>query len=55
MGMMFDNLSDACTWLYVQGWRQNESGEWLKGKKAADVRRSPAGDGVVCVVLKKAA
>jgi len=54
MGMMFSNMADACTYLYVQGWRQNDSGEWRKGKRAADLRQSPAGDGVVCVVLRKA-
>lgn len=55
MGMMFSNLGDACTWLYVEGYRQNDAGEWLKGKKLADIRKSPANDGVVCVVLKRAA
>jgi hypothetical protein len=52
MGMMFDNIADACTYLYVQGYRQNDAGDWLKGKKIADVRKSPADDGVVCVVIK---
>ncbi len=53
MGMMFSNLTDACTWLYVQGWRQDNDGHWLKGKKEADVRRSPASDGVVCVIFRR--
>jgi hypothetical protein len=54
MNMMFDNLADACTLLYVQGYRQNDDGVWIKeGKKLADIRRSPANDGVVCVVITK--
>ncbi len=54
MGMMFNNLADACTWLYTQGYRQNDSGKWLKSKKLADIRQSPVGDGVVCVVITRA-
>lgn len=52
MSMMFDSLADACTWLYVEGWRQNDSGKWLKGKKFAEIHRSPVGDGVVSVVIR---
>jgi hypothetical protein len=53
MGMVFSDLASACIWLYVQGYRQNETtGDWLKGKKIADIRRSPVADGVVCVVVK---
>lgn len=51
MSNMFSSLEDAVVWLYTQGWRQNEAGEWLKGKRKADIRKSPAGDGVVCVVF----
>jgi hypothetical protein len=54
MGHMFSNAADACTWLYVQGYRQNDAGEWLKGNKRADINKSPANDGVVCVVVRKA-
>jgi len=55
MGMMFNNLGEACVWLYSHGWRQNDAGEWLKGKRFADIRRSPADDGVVCVVTSNRA
>ena len=49
--MLFDNLNSAVVWLYAQGWRQNDAGVWLKGKRKADIRRSPAGDGVVAVIV----
>ncbi len=38
MGMIFNNVADACTYLYVRGYRQNDAGEWMKGKKFADIR-----------------
>jgi hypothetical protein len=53
MGQFFNNQDDACVWLYVNGWRQNGSGNWLKAGKRADIRKSPANDGVVCVVISK--
>jgi hypothetical protein len=52
MGMFFNNNEAACTYLYVNGWRQNEAGEWIKGKKKASIRMSPAKDGVVCVFIR---
>ncbi len=52
--MMFSNQDDACVWLYTSGWRQNDDGAWFKGKKFADIRKSPAGDNVVCVVITRA-
>jgi hypothetical protein len=51
IGKFFSNKEDAAVWLYTQGWRQNDDGVWLKGKKKADIRPSPANDGVVCVVV----
>ncbi len=53
MNQMFSNLNEACTWLYVQGFRQNDAGEWLKGQKLAELRKSPAGDGVVSVAIRR--
>ena len=53
MNKMFSSLEDACMWLYVQGFRQNDAGEWLKGKKLADIRHSPANDGVVAIAISK--
>ena len=54
MGMIFNNLVEACVWLYSNGFRQNDAGEWLKGKNVADIRPSPANDDVVSVVLRPA-
>jgi len=54
MGSFFNNVADACVWLYVNGWKQTDDGVWFKGKKKADIRQSPANDGVVCVVITKA-
>ncbi len=52
MPQFFSTLEDAVVWLVTNGWRQNEdTGTWLKGKQFADVRFSPANDGVVCVRL----
>ena len=51
--MLFSNLNDAVCWLYANGWRQNDDGVWLKGKRRADINRSPANDGVVAVVRSK--
>jgi len=53
MPMMFDNLEAAVVWLHTHGWRQNDAGEWLKGKRRANIRRSPVNDGVVAVSLVK--
>jgi hypothetical protein len=52
MGMMFNNIADACSYLQIQGYRQNNDGEWLKGNRRADIRHSPANDGVVAVVVR---
>lgn len=52
--MFFSTLNDAVVWLYAKGWRQNDAGVWLKGKRKADIRRSPADDGVVCVAITRA-
>jgi len=49
---MFSSKADAILWLYVNGWRQNYEGEWSKGKQKADIRLSPANDGVVTVVAQ---
>lgn len=54
MGQFFNNKEDACVWLYVNKWKQNENGEWLKAGKRAEFRQSPAKDGVVCLVILKA-
>ena len=51
MGQMFSSKDDAVVWLYTNGWRQNDDGVWLKGKRQADIRLSPANDGVVCVAI----
>lgn len=53
MGQFFNNLEDAVVWLVVKGWRQNRDGVWLKGQRRADLRKSPANDGVVCLVFVK--
>jgi hypothetical protein len=50
--MFFSNINDAVVWLHCRGWRQDDSGEWLKGNRRADIRRSPANDGVVSVVFQ---
>jgi len=55
MGEMFNSLEDAVVWLYQQGYRQDENGAWHKGKRVAEIKKSPAGDGVVCVTFKRAA
>ena len=54
MNMMFNNEPEACVWLYVHGYRQNDNGDWLKGRKLAELCRSPANDVVVCVVFRRA-
>jgi hypothetical protein len=52
--MMFSNKEDALVWLVVKGWRQDDDGRWLKGKREAVIKRSPINDGVVCVATRKA-
>lgn len=51
MGEFFNNKEDALVWLVVNKWRQNHDGVWLKGKRRAELRPSPADDGVVCLVF----
>lgn len=53
MNLMFDNLENACVWLYTQGYRQNEAGEWLRENRKATIHHSPANDGVVSVSTEK--
>lgn len=54
MLMFFDTLDHAVLWLTGQGWRQDDTGVWLKGKRRADIRRSPVGDDVVCIAITRA-
>jgi hypothetical protein len=51
MGHMFSCKEDALVWLVVKGWRQNDDGDWRKGKRRAELRPSPMNDGVVCLVF----
>ena len=53
MAMLFDSLQGACTWLYVQGYRQNNEGVWSKDGRVVTIRKSPAGDGRVSVSATK--
>lgn len=53
MPMMFSTLESAVVWLVTNGWKQTSEGEWFKGKREADINRSPAGDGVVSVVTRR--
>ncbi len=48
---LFTTAEDAVEWLYVQGWRQNDDGAWLKGEQRAMLQNSPAKDSVVSVTF----
>jgi hypothetical protein len=52
MGNFFDNKNDALVWLVVNGWRQNDDGHWLKGKREAIINVLVEG-GPACVVTRK--
>ena len=54
MTQIFDNMSDAVAWLYLQGYRQDEAGAWRLLDNVADLKHSPANDGVVAVNIAPA-
>jgi len=52
MNRIFDNTADAVAWLYTKGFRQHDSGAWHLGDLVAEVKLSPANDGVTAVNVR---
>jgi len=52
MNRIFDNTADAVAWLYLQGYRQDDSGAWHLGDLVAEIKLSPANDGVTAVNVR---
>jgi hypothetical protein len=56
MAYVFSTKDGAAIWLYLNGWRQDDDGRWLKKTfdrkrplHEALIKMSPAGDGGVSV------